>query len=68
MADHAAPGRGSLIPSQAARAYVYRVLLAASPIVTAYGIANGNTVALWLGLAQAVLGLGLATANTSTKG
>lgn len=49
------------------RAYIYRVLVAAQPILTVYGIIDDQAAALWLGLAAAVLGLGLATANTSTK-
>lgn len=50
------------------RAYIYRVLTAAVPLVTAYGILDGRTAALWLGLAAAILGTGLAAYNTSTKG
>ncbi len=50
------------------RAWIYRVLTAAVPIVTAYGIVDGRTAALWLGLAAAILGTGLAAYNTSTKG
>jgi hypothetical protein len=49
------------------RAWIYRVLTAAVPIVTAYGIVDGRTAALWLGLAAAILGTGLAAYNTSTK-
>jgi dipeptide/tripeptide permease len=49
------------------RAWIYRVLTAAGPIVTAYGIVDGRTAALWLGLAAAILGTGLAAYNTSTK-
>lgn len=49
------------------RAYIYRVLVALQPIATVYGIVDDQTGALWLGLAAAILGLGLATANTSTS-
>jgi hypothetical protein len=49
------------------RAYIYRVLTAAVPIVTAYGIVDGRTAALWLSMAAAILGTGLAAYNTSTK-
>jgi len=50
------------------RAWIYRVLTAAVPLVAAYGIVDGRTAALWLGLAAAILGTGLAAYNTSTKG
>lgn len=52
---------------ESTRAYLYRVLLAAQPIVTAYGIVTDQLAALWVGLGAAVLGIGLAAANTSTK-
>lgn len=52
--------------TEAKRAYIYRVLLAAQPLIVAYGFADDATVAKWLHLASAVLGLALATANTST--
>lgn len=55
----------NLNPDLKTRAYIYRVLGAASPLSTAYGITNEVTAALWLGLAAAVLGLGLAVANTT---
>lgn len=56
------------MPNEKTRAYIYAVLVAAVPIAIVYGILDTQTAALWLGLAAAVLGLGLATANTSTKG
>jgi hypothetical protein len=49
------------------RAWVYRVLTAAQPLIVAYGVTTNETAALWLAFASAVLGLGLAAANTSTK-
>jgi hypothetical protein len=49
------------------RAWIYRVLLALQPVVVAYSLATEEQAALWLGVASAVLGAGLATANTSTK-
>lgn len=55
------------MPSERTRAYVYAILVAAVPLAIAYGILTAEQAALWLGLAGAVLGLGLATANTSTK-
>jgi hypothetical protein len=53
--------------NEATRAWIYRVLLAAIPIAIAYGVINEQDAALWVGLAGAVLGTGLATINTSTK-
>lgn len=55
------------MPSQATRAWLYRTLLAAQPLIVAYGVASSETAALWVSFAASVLGLGLATANTSTK-
>lgn len=55
------------LKDEATRAWVYRVLTAAVPLVTAYGIIDGRTAALWLGLAGAILGTSLAAYNTSTK-
>lgn len=55
------------VPSERVRAYIYAVLVAAVPLLIGYGILSAEEGALWLGLAGAVLGLGLATANTSTK-
>lgn len=54
------------MPSEPVRAYIYRVLVTGQPLLTAYGIMAEQTVALWAALASAVLGLGLAAANTST--
>lgn len=53
--------------SQRARAYAYRVLFGAAPLVSAYGIASEQDVALWVALAGTILGVGLAAANTPTK-
>ena len=55
------------LKDEATRAWIYRVLTAAVPLVTAYGILDGRTAALWLGLAGAILGTSLAAYNTSTK-
>lgn len=49
------------------RAYLYRVLTAASPVIAAYGIVEDSKLALWVGLAGAVLGTGTAAVHTSTK-
>jgi hypothetical protein len=50
------------------RAWIYRVLTAAVPLVAAYGVIDQRTAALWVSLAGAILGTGLAAYNTSTKG
>jgi hypothetical protein len=55
------------LKDEATRAWIYRVLTAAVPLVAAYGFIDGRTAALWLGLAAAILGTGLAAYNTSTK-
>ncbi|HXG71262.1 phage holin [Plantibacter sp. RU18] len=52
-------------PSRNARAYLYRILLAATPLATGYGLLTHEQAALWLGLATAILGLSLAAANTT---
>jgi hypothetical protein len=49
------------------RAWIYRVLTAAVPLVAAYGIIDERTAALWVSLAAAILGTSLAAYNTSTK-
>ena len=50
------------------RAWIYRVLTAAVPLVAAYGVIDQRTAALWVSLAGAILGTGLAAYNTITKG
>lgn len=49
------------------RAYMYNVLLGATPLVMAYGIMEEEKWAGWVGLAGAVLGLVTARANVTTK-
>ena len=49
---------------QNTRAWIYRVLLAIQPLAVAYGLVTGDLAALWVNVAAAVLGIGLATANT----
>jgi len=56
------------LKDEVTRAYIYRVLTAAVPLTTAYGIIDQRTAALWLGVIGALLGIGLASMNTSTKG
>lgn len=56
-----------MIANQATRAWIYRVLVAVQPLVVAYGLASSEQAAMWAAVITAVLGAGLATANTSTK-
>jgi len=48
------------------RAYIYRILIAVGSLIVGYGLITANELALWLGLAVAVLNI-MPTANTSTK-
>ena len=50
------------------RAWIYRVLTACVPLAVAYGAVTEEVAVLWLAAAAAVLGTGLAAANTSTSG
>lgn len=52
---------------ESVRAYIYRITLAALPLLTLWGVVQENEVPLYIGLAAAILNVGLATANTSTK-
>ena len=47
------------------RAYIYRILIAVGTLVMGYGFINANELAMWLGLAMAVLNI-MPSANTST--
>lgn len=53
--------------SEATRAYVYRILLSLQPLSVTYGFLTETESALWINVGSAVLGLGLAVSNTSTK-
>lgn len=55
------------MPTEPTRAWLYRCLLSLQPIVIAYGLTTSEKAGLWVGFASAVLGLGLAAANTSTE-
>lgn len=44
------------IPSPTARRWLFRALAAAGPLVTFYGLATAEEVALWLGLGATILG------------
>lgn len=54
-------------PSEATRAYFYRIVLALQPVIVAYGVVSSELAALWISVISAVLVTGLATANTSTS-
>lgn len=47
------------------RAYIYRILIAIGAIATGYGLITSDELALWLGLAIAILNI-MPAANTST--
>ena len=56
--------------SQTTRAWLYRVGVAAVPILVAYGVLTEDVASQWLGLAGAALGLAqsaIAAANTPTR-
>lgn len=56
--------------SEPVRAWLYRVGMAAVPLLVAYGLLDDGTSGLWLGVLGAALGFGLpalAAVNTSTK-
>lgn len=55
------------MPNQAQRAYIYNIVLAVAPLLVSYGLVSETEVVAWVGIATAVLGLGLARANTTTK-
>lgn len=54
--------------SEQTRAWIYRILLALAAVAVGYGLITDAEAALWVGVGTAVLGNGLATANTTTKG
>lgn len=60
---------GKIIPSAKIRAYVYGLMLAASPIVVFYGWMNVEEIGLWLVFGGVALGVsnGVALANTGGK-
>lgn len=67
MAEHEAPAvPARFIPSPKVRAYVYRCILAAGPLVVFYGLMTAQEFALWAGLGGTVLSpvAALALANT----
>ena len=48
------------------RAYIYRILVAVGLLLVGYGVITGDELALWLGVATAVLNV-MPTVNTTTK-
>jgi hypothetical protein len=61
------PNNRSPIMDEATRAWIYRIVTALIPIATAYGVVAESEAPLFVGLAAAILGTGLAAANTSTR-
>lgn len=56
----------SPMPSEKVRAYIYRVLLAVSPLVAFYGFLTQEEITLWLGVASTALNI-MPVLNTTTK-
>lgn len=54
------------MPNEKTRAYIYRVLLAVSPLVAFYGFLTQEEITLWLGVVSTILNV-LPAMNTSTK-
>jgi hypothetical protein len=48
------------------RAYTYRILIAIGTLATGYGLITSHELALWLGLATAVLNI-MPAANTKIQ-
>ena len=57
MTDHRADTGWKLPDTTKARKWLYGVMVAASPVVVAYGIVQVDKIGLWLVLAGAVLGI-----------
>jgi len=49
--------------TETTRAYIYRILIAVGTIALAYGLITADQIAVWLGLATAVLNI-MPAANT----
>lgn len=49
------------------RAWIYRIILSAAPLVVFYGLLTQEAAALWVALVATLLGNGMAVANTTTK-
>ena len=57
----------NFIKDEKVRAYIYRILLAVSPIAVFYGLLSEQETVLWVGLAGVVLNI-LPVMNTSIGG
>ena len=55
------------MPTEPTRAWIYRIILAAIPILTYYGVLTEDVAPMVVGLVTAFLGTGLAVLNTSVK-
>jgi hypothetical protein len=53
------------LTDEATRAWIYRVITALLPLLTAYGIVADEMVPLIIALVAAILGTGLAARNTT---
>ena len=53
--------------SESTRAWLYRVMLAATALAVIYGLVTEEEAVGWVAVATALLGNGLATVNTSTS-
>lgn len=60
---HASTERAAWL-TPARRLWLYRVLLAALPLLIAYGALTADQAALWIAAAAAILGIGTAAAHT----
>lgn len=56
------------LANEATRAWIYRVVTALIPVLTAYGLIDNEKVPVLLALVAAVLSTGMAAVNTSTSG
>ena len=53
------------LTDETTRAWIYRVITAALPLLTAYGVVAETDVPLIVALVAAILGTGLAARNTT---
>lgn len=53
--------------TETTRAYIYRILIALGTVAMGYGYINADQIAMWLGLATAVLNI-MPAANTKISG
>jgi len=49
--------------TETTRAYIYRILIALGTVATGYGLITADQIAMWLGLATAILNI-MPAANT----